>query len=100
MLTIEEYTQQIKTLTINIINKERKNINKFKKNEGWFSDDGYCSDADTFYHIFNYIEHEGGSNPIMNFVNYVNSEDPFNSDVKFKTIKKKKEFFRFVLEEL
>lgn len=99
MLTIEQYKEQIKTLTINIINKERKNINKFKKKEGWFSDDGYCSDADTFYHIFNYIEMKGGNNPIMNYLNYVDSEDPFNSNVKFKTIKKKKEFFRFVLEQ-
>ena len=94
------YKQQIKALAVMICEKQRKKINDFKKTEGWFSDDGYCTDADTFYHLFNYIENLAGENPIMEYVKFVSNDDPFNSDVKFKTIKKKNEFFKFVLEQL
>ena len=96
--SIEEYETQIKNLITMIMNKERKKINKWKKDEDWYSDYGLCNDCDTFYHIFNFIEHLGGTNNFLNYVNFTtphtfNSEVPFNSDVKWKSIKMKNEFF-------
>ena len=43
MLTIEQYKTQIKNLIVMIINKERKKINKWKKEENWTTEDGLGS---------------------------------------------------------
>tara|TARA_R110000823_G_scaffold187228_2_gene319521 strand:- start:428 stop:721 length:294 start_codon:yes stop_codon:yes gene_type:complete len=93
MLTIEEYTTQIKNLINMIYGKERQKINKWKTDNKWVSYDGYTRDVDVFYHIFNYIEHLGGHNNFMEYVRFIDDDDCFNSEVKWKTIKKKNHFF-------
>jgi len=98
MLTIEDYETQIKNLIVMIINKERKKINKWKNKYEWFSEDGLTNDVDVFYYIFNYIENQGGINNFMNYVYFVHHADPFNGECKWKTIKKKNEFFNDFLQ--
>ena len=93
MNTVDELKSQIKNLIIMIINKERKNINKWKNDEGWIHDDGFVSDIDTFYYLFHRLENEGGDNNFMDYVKFINDEDPFNNGCKWKSIKKKNEFF-------
>jgi len=98
MLTVEQYETQIKNLIVMIINKERKKINKWKKEEDWTIDDGLVSDVDVFYHLFNFIEYQGGINNFFAYINFIDEvgwdgTTPVNSECKWKTIKKKNEFF-------
>lgn len=97
MYTIVELKTQIRNLITMIINKDRKNINKWKNQELWYTDDGIISDVDTFYHLFNYIQHQGGNNNFMDYAKFIDDEDQFNSECKWRSIKKRNEFFNTFL---
>ena len=67
--------------------KERKEINKWKdRNDYWTETSMYTSklskDIDVIYSL--------SGNEIMEYVYFLDDEDPFNSDVKWKSAKKKK----------
>ena len=105
MNTIVELKSQIRNLIDMIINKERKKINKWKNVEGWYTMDannfdyGYknynnnINDVDTFYHLLKKIENEGGNNNFMDYAKFIDDADPFNSKCKWRSIKKREEFF-------
>ena len=96
MFTIVELKTQIRNLITMIINKDRKNINKWKNQEDWYTEDGVISDVDTFYHLFDFIQYQGGDNIFMQYINIIDNSS-VNSDVKWKSIKKKNEFFNTFL---
>ena len=96
MYSIVQLKSQIRNLITMIINKDRKNINKWKNQEDWYTEDGVISDVDTFYHLFDFIQYQGGDNIFMQYINIIDNSS-VNSDVKWKSIKKKNEFFNTYL---
>tara|TARA_R110001599_G_scaffold300071_2_gene505160 strand:- start:1109 stop:1393 length:285 start_codon:yes stop_codon:yes gene_type:complete len=92
-MSTTNYKSQIINLITMIINKERKKINKWKHEENWVNDDGVVSDADTFYHLCNYIQQEGWDNIFMNYVHY----EWKDNEHKWRSIKKRNEFFNTFL---
>lgn len=96
MYSIVQLKSQIRNLITMIINKDRKNINKWKNQEDWYTEDGVISDVDTFYHLFDFIQYQGGDNIFMQYINIIDNSS-VNSDVKWKSIKKKNEFFNTFL---
>ena len=112
MYSIVQLKSQIRNLITMIINKDRKNINKWKHEEGWYTmPDNYeeninyvgygkyfdiISVVDTFFHLFDFIQYQGGDNIFMQYINIIDNSS-VNSDVKWKSIKKKNEFFNTFL---
>ena len=82
--------QLLNEFMILLKSKERKEINKWKdKNEYWTETSIYtaklCNDIDVIFNL--------SGNEIMEYVDFLDDEDPFNKDVKWKNAKKKKQFF-------
>ena len=83
-------TQLLNEFMILLKSKERKEINNWKT-KNWYIEETYygeeklCNDIDVIFNLC--------GNEIMEYVDFLDVEDPFNKDVKWKNAKKKKEFF-------
>tara|TARA_R110000744_G_scaffold275748_3_gene388569 strand:- start:2050 stop:2340 length:291 start_codon:yes stop_codon:yes gene_type:complete len=92
MLTIIQMKSQLLNLITMIVNKDRKTINKWKKDNDWFYiDDGVTSDIDTIYYLCHRMERGGELNTLMDYINIIDTST--NNFCKWKSIKKKNEFF-------
>jgi len=69
--------------------KNRKEINKWKEKNLMIEETLYgfrlCKDIDVIYNF--------SGNEILEYMDYLDEEDPFNNAVKWKSSKKRKEFF-------
>ena len=88
-----ETKEQIKTIVSFINNKQRKELNKWKKINGWVTDDGIVNDVDVLYHLYHFEGMEEHKPFFMYCVVYIDDEeDAFNSEVKWASSFRRKEF--------
>tara|TARA_R110001606_G_scaffold351929_1_gene502280 strand:- start:324 stop:614 length:291 start_codon:yes stop_codon:yes gene_type:complete len=70
----------------------REKINQWKDNHHFIECDKRCSDSQVIYELHKDYNTGELDKDIMNYVKYVDDEDPFNSDVKWISNKKKIEY--------
>lgn len=75
---------------LNIGSRER--INQWKDNHYFIECDKRCSDANVIYELNKNYNTGAFNKDIMNYVKYVDDEDPSNSDVKWISNIKKIEY--------
>lgn len=92
-----ETKEAIKTIISFINNKQRKELNKWKKIHGWITEDGICPDPVVLYHLFHYEGMEEHKPFFMNCVDYLDEEDAFNSEVRWASAYRRKEFLTAIL---
>ena len=75
----------------------RKVINAYKTDNFWIEENEYtgeekvCKDADVLYNLGRRCDFD-----IMKYLSYIDEDDFFNSDCKFKNRKMKLELFKLV----
>ena len=88
-----ETKEAIKTIISFIDNKQRKELNKWKKINGWITEDGICPDPVVLYHLYHSEGMEEYTEFFMNHVDYIDEEDPFNSEVRWASSYRRNIFF-------
>ncbi len=81
-----ETKEAIKNVVSFINNKQRKELNEWKKINGWITDDGICPDPVVLYHLYHYEGMEEHKPFIMDCVDYIDDV------VKWASASRRKEF--------
>ncbi len=89
-MNTHETKEAIKTIVSFINNKQRKELNKWKKINQWITDEGVCTDTDVLYHLFHFEGMEEHKPFFMSCIDYID-------EVKWASAFRRKEFLNATL---